>query len=381
MPALALAADQDLGQAHARRLLAQLDLAGDVAVRGADDGGGAGGLEAVLEIVGEKLVRRGDRDGAQLVQAQDGEPELIVPLEHQHDPVALPDAEGGEVVCRLGRGVLDVLEGEAPLRKVIGDMEHGELLGRLAGDLVDDIEGEVEAVLILEMQVSETAFGVLGRLDELLAQQRLVLGLKGGLGFRLLARLHEAGLLNVFIHRHNHGEEGAVLPVDGDHAVGGGAVIVDAVALVQDLLVVTHAHAEGSLDNKVELLTGVGRGMDRFALQLGRIRIGDPIRRGHLFAEERRHVLNDDTVLHGGDKALIPPVHGVRGQARAAALQELDRLDAHGHGGLVQKGEGQVDLAGFVGDVLFLGNARAGSHLRSGKTHDVAQLPDTERDL
>ena len=144
---------------------------------------------------------------------------------------------------------------------------------------------------------------------------------------------------------------------------------------------VTHAHAEGALDNKVELLTGVGRGMDRFALQLGRIRIGDPIRRGHLFAEERRHVLNDDTVLHGGDKALIPAVDRVGRQPCAAALKKLDRLDAHGHGRLVQEGKGQIYLTRLVLDVLRLGNAGAGSHLRGGKAHDVAQLPDTERDL
>ena len=328
----------------------------------------------------EKLVGGGNGDGAQLVQAEDREPELVVPLEHEHDAVAAPDAEGGKVVCRLRGGVLDILEGEAPLGHVVCDMKHGKLLGRLAGDLVDNVKGKVEAVLVLEAQILEHAVCVLLGLDEFLAQQRLPLGLDGGLGLFLL-RLHEAGLLDGLVRRHDHGEEGAVLAVDGDHAVGRGAVVVDAVALVQDLLMLADAHTQGAGDDEVEFLAGVGGGVDGLILQLCGVLVGDPVGRRHLLAEQRRHVLDDDAVLHGGHEALVPAVHRVGGQPCAAALQELNGLDAHGHGGLVQEGEGQVHPAGLVLDVLRLGDAGAGRHLLGGKAHDVAQLPDTKRDL
>ena len=141
------------------------------------------------------------------------------------------------------------------------------------------------------------------------------------------------------------------------------------------------AHAQSAGNDEVKFLAGVGSGVDRLVLQVRRILVSDPVGGRHLLAEQRRHVLDDDAVLHGGHEALVPAVHRVGGQPCAAALQELNGLDAHGHGGPMQEGEGQVHPAGLVLDVLRLGDAGAGRHLLGGKAHDVAQLTDTERDL
>ena len=93
VPALALAADENLRQMRTRVGLRDVDLMCRVAVRRTDDRAHARRLEAIGEIMLHQLVRRRDGDRAQLMQAEDRKPELIVPLEHQHHAVAALHAE------------------------------------------------------------------------------------------------------------------------------------------------------------------------------------------------------------------------------------------------------------------------------------------------
>ena len=93
VPALALAADENLRQMRTRVGLRDVDLMCRVAVRRTDDRTHARRLEAIGEIMLHQLVRRRDGDRAQLMQAEDRKPELIVPLEHQHHAVAALHAE------------------------------------------------------------------------------------------------------------------------------------------------------------------------------------------------------------------------------------------------------------------------------------------------
>ena len=81
-------------------LLRDLHLMGRIPVGGAEDGADPGGVEPIAEVVLLEQVGGGDGHGPQLVEAQDGEPELVVPLEHQHHPVPPLDAQGLEVVGR-----------------------------------------------------------------------------------------------------------------------------------------------------------------------------------------------------------------------------------------------------------------------------------------
>ena len=76
-PAVALAAHKNTGPKAGALVKAHIDLSGNVAVGGADHGADLGAVEAVLEIVCLQLVRGGDGDGTQLVEREDGEPELI----------------------------------------------------------------------------------------------------------------------------------------------------------------------------------------------------------------------------------------------------------------------------------------------------------------
>ena len=95
MPAFPLSVDHDQGLDGGAPGGGALRDLGGVAVRGADERLHAGGVEAVFEIMLLELVGGGDGDGAELVQGDHGEPELIVALEHQHDPVSPFDAQGG----------------------------------------------------------------------------------------------------------------------------------------------------------------------------------------------------------------------------------------------------------------------------------------------
>ena len=85
------------------------------------------------------------------------EPELVVPLEHQHHPVPPLDAQGLEVVSRPGGGPGDVLKGEAALGLVPVQVEHGQLLRVFGRNGVHAVKGEVEPVRVGEGEGLEHA--------------------------------------------------------------------------------------------------------------------------------------------------------------------------------------------------------------------------------
>ena len=137
-------------------------------------------------------------------------------------------------------------------------MEHRQPVALLAGDLVDDIESEVEAVGVAEVQLDRCPLLVLVGIDKFVADQVCILGLFR-LGQNVIRLFRRAAL-------HNKGQEETVLPVDGDHTVGRGALVEDAVSLMQDLGMIAHLDLQGALDDQVKLLPGMGRGMDGLML-------------------------------------------------------------------------------------------------------------------
>ena len=55
-------------------------------------------VDAVFNVVAEQLDRGGNDDGTEFVQGIEQIPELIVPPDDQHDPVAFADAHGIEQI-------------------------------------------------------------------------------------------------------------------------------------------------------------------------------------------------------------------------------------------------------------------------------------------
>ena len=73
----------------------------NVAHGGAHNGADSRLVEAVLKVVCHQLIGSRDGDGAELMESNDREPELIVTAKDEHYTVALLDAESLEVVGAL----------------------------------------------------------------------------------------------------------------------------------------------------------------------------------------------------------------------------------------------------------------------------------------
>ena len=150
---------------------------------------------------------------------------------------------------------------------------------------------------------------------------------------------------------------------------------------VEDFLVLAHFDLQSAPDDEVKLLTGVGGGVDGLILQLLGILVGDPVGGGQLLAEHGRQVLDGDTVLAGGDQALVLPGDGIARQLGAAALQPQGDLNAENLGALMHKGERQVRRTGLLELVAFLGNLGQLRHLLHAVAQQLTHVPNSGRHL
>ena len=167
-PALPPAADDKLGVDPVILPARLVDILGDVALARADAGGDASRLEAVNEVVGGQQVGGGHADRAELVEREDGEPELIVPFQHQQDHVALFDAVVGEHLGAFVGIELHLAEGEHPLLPRHVAPDHGAAVRLEAGDLVHHVVGKVEVIGDHRLKVVEHAVFVKALLAEAL---------------------------------------------------------------------------------------------------------------------------------------------------------------------------------------------------------------------
>ena len=359
------------------------NLLGGLAVGGAEDRLDVAGLEAVGEVVRHELVRRRDDDGPELVAGEDDGPELVVALEDEHHLVALPDAERLHVVHRAVRVLHHVLEGEAALGEVVGDVEHREALRVAARDLVHDVEGEVEAAGVLEGDVRQAPVTVLLDRDELLhgARRDGRGGRRGGtsLGGAGAAHLRDR-LLGLGLGRHDHREERARRAADGDHAVRDRRAVERAVAGAERLLVVADLEAHRAAEDVVVFLSGVRRRRDGLVLELRVEVVGDEVGRRLAVAEVRRHVADLDARLARRDDALAAARDLERGELRRVAFEERHQVDAEDERALVQEGERRVALRRLDGAAFRLRHARLRRQLGDGEALDLAHLADARRD-
>ena len=366
MPALARAAADDAQLDGGAALHRLLRLCRAAAIGGADDGGDARGLEAVLKVLFHQLIRRGDRDRAELVEPHDHGPELPVAAHDQHHAVALLDAQRAEVVRRAGAHLLHLLEGEAALGLFAVEVDHRETVRLLLRDGVHHVKGEVEALDVLEVHGQGIARLVLGRGNEVvhvaergLEQVDLLAVLLDGLDDVAVIPLH-------LLVREDHREERAVRAADGDDAVGLAGVVVDAVAGAEGLGVLTDLDLHLPLDDEVELLALVRHLMDGLTLLFLVVLVAHPVGVGLAVFEERRDGADLDARLLGGELPLAAAGDGVAGQTRRVALHQLHDLHAKRHGALVDKGEGKVGLAALVDQILVQTDAGQARHLLLG---------------
>ena len=230
-----------------------------IAVGGAEDRLDLAGCKAVCKILFQKLIGGRDRHSTQLVQTQNSKPELVVPLQHQHHPVAPFDTNGLEEIGCPGRFLHHILEGEAPLGHILGHMEHSQLIRLLGAQSIHHIKGKVELLFVLEIDGSKLAVGD-GRSNKLAIDPgflfRQVLLDAGSCHRSCLLALTGSGVAQ------NDGVKSTVFTVHSDHAVGGGRIVVNTVAGVQHLGVSADLDAHMTPDDDVALLTLVGHQLD-----------------------------------------------------------------------------------------------------------------------
>ncbi len=250
-------------------------------------------------------------------------------------------------------------------------MHHAETVRFLLGDRVDDVEGEVEAVCIFKGDLKRIA--VLALLDghEIRDEVRGFEGVRGSFLFDCggsILRDQAAFFpfeVGAFLRKDDR-EKADVLAADGDDAVGVAGIVENAVARMQDLLIVLDADLHGAFKDIVEFLARVGHLLDRRMLLFLIVIVDDVVGIGNAVLEEVGDVLDDDAGLHARELAAAASRQGVAGQQRGLALKELHDLHVEDRGAFVDEGEGKIRRAALVGDIV--GKVEAGhvGHLALG---------------
>ena len=269
-----------------------------------------------------------------------------MPLQDQHDAVALLDAERLEIVRALVRQALDVAEAEPALVVVAVDMQHRELLRVAARDRVHEVEAEVEGIGILECNRGRRAVLVLYNVNVLPVNAVLrVLDALDRLRFRVGTDFSavRAGQVE-FLHRFTRGIEDnrvehGVLPVHGDHAVRGIGIQINAVAGVQLRLMLADLHQQVSGNHDIQLLPIVRRELDILALCLLIIE-GTHIQRLRDTVPES---VGEIRILHAVRVRNFLPLAGARHreavQCRAVAFDNVRRVHAERQRAAVNEAE------------------------------------------
>ena len=299
-----------------------------------------------------------------------------MPLQNQHNGVALCDAQGFEIVGGLGGVFLHIAEGKAAFGAVVCHPQHSQLVGGFFRNRVHAVEGEVELVVVLEGDSVEYAPLIVGGFDKVIrnggaaAFRHSRLGRdKRSLGI-LLADLAVLGV-------QHHSVEFASALADGDHTVGDQAVVEDGVALVEDIHVTAYLYLQGALDDHVKLLAVVGVQLHGGVLFFRQIGEFDQERLRQLILEFGGQVVVDHALFAHDLQALALSCDGKGGQSGAGTFQQIHYLDAAGLGALVNEREAEVGLALLEDLVILHGDARQLSQLLGGKPLRFPQVLDS----
>ena len=233
----------------------------------------------------KQLVRCGNHHGSELVQAQHGIPELVMPLEYQHDAVALPDAKALEVVRTSAALPLHVQERYPAFRLILGNMKHCQLVGIPMRQFVHDVVGEVELLGVLECYLCRSPVLIQIDVYELMPKALAVInlaGLKCHRRIRNRSKLRDRCAGGIQDYR----VELAVMAVDCNHSVRRGRAEVDAVSRTERCAVLAHLNQKVSRYHKVQLLPVMACQLDvpvlgfliKAALDVKRL--GDPVLKG-----------------------------------------------------------------------------------------------------
>ena len=129
------------------------DVAEDLRLTGADDGFNVGRIGAIDDIFLRQQVSGRDSHRAELMQRNDGEPELVASLEDEHHFVAAANAERLEIGGGTIRSLLDLCKGEVDVFAVIVCPAEGAPRRLLCGPSIDDVVSVVKILGYADMEI------------------------------------------------------------------------------------------------------------------------------------------------------------------------------------------------------------------------------------
>ena len=129
------------------------DVAKDLRFTGADDRLYVGRIGAIDDVLLRQQMGGRDGHGAELMQRNDGVPELVAPLEDQHHFVAAAYAERLEIGGGTIRSLLDLCKGEVDVFAVIIRPAEGASRRLLFGPSIDDVVSVVEVLGYADMEI------------------------------------------------------------------------------------------------------------------------------------------------------------------------------------------------------------------------------------
>ena len=180
--------------------------------------------------------------------------------------------------------------------------------------------------------------------------------------------------------QHN-GVELALLPIHGNHAVGGARVVIDRVPFAEHFNVAAHLHLHGAFEDDVQFLAGMGGELDGHILLGLLIGHGDKEGFGSLVLEQGGHVQVFEALAPGDGQAVSLAVDRIAGQGGGHALDQIGGVNAEALGALVDEGEAEVLLPGLALLILLFGDTGALGHFLFRKAGDLPHGADALRHL
>ena len=129
------------------------DVAKDLRFTGADDRLYVGRIGAIDDVLLRQQMGGRDGYGADLMQRNDGVPELVAPLEDQHHFVAAAYAERLEIGGGTIRSLLDLCKSEVDVFAVIVCPAEGAPRRLLFGPSIDDVVSVVKVLGYADMEI------------------------------------------------------------------------------------------------------------------------------------------------------------------------------------------------------------------------------------
>ena len=175
------------------------------------------------------------------------------------------------------------------------------------------------------------------------------------------------------VRRHDKRIDLAVLTAECNLIMRHGAVIIDAVALVQNLSMRADDHPQRTFQDNIHLLTGVACKMQRLGKRLLRIRHYHMERLHGLVLELRSETVIDKALSADDRHALALSGDGIAAQLRRAALHQFGNLDMKRIGTFINKRKAEILFAGFIQLVILYGIICFCSHFLNRKTEILTQ--------